>query len=90
MLVTPGMADVLATLHKAGATMAVRTAKREDFAERIFAMCGLLDRFRFVDGGHVRVEKPQQGAGLRARKAVAVATVRISGLAVDMIAGQLK
>lgn len=83
----PGMAEVLAMLHDAGVALAVCTAKRKDFAERILAMFGLRNRFRFVDGGEPGVQKWQQVAALLAHGAIPASSVMIGDRSVDMIAG---
>jgi len=56
----PGMAEAIATLSKASVPMAVCTSKRQDFAERILAMFGLLDQFCSVNGGDIGIQKTQQ------------------------------
>lgn len=83
----PGMAEVLATLHEVGVAMAVCTAKRKDFAERILDMFGLREWFRFIDGGEPAVQKWQQVAALMARGAIPGTSVMIGDRSVDMIAG---
>ena len=46
----PGIADLVASLVSAGFTLAVATAKREDFARRIVRLVGLDDAFEGVVG----------------------------------------
>jgi len=83
----PGIADVLSALSEAPIPLAVCTAKRKDFAERILEMFGLRQHFRFVDGGEVGMHKWQQIENLMARSSVSAATVMIGDRAVDLIAG---
>jgi phosphoglycolate phosphatase len=82
----PGIADALSTLHDAAVPMAVCTAKRQDFAERILEMFGLRDCFRFVDGGDLGVAKWQQIERLRERRVVGDASVMVGDRSLDMIA----
>lgn len=82
-----GMAEVITVLDEAKIPLAVCTSKRRDFAERILAMFGLRDRFRFIDGGEIGVQKWQQIASLLSRGAASKTTVMIGDRSVDMIAG---
>lgn len=82
----PGVQEALATLSANGATMAVCTSKRVDFAERILELFDLRRHFCFVDGGEVGVHKWQQVEALRSRARVTDASVMIGDRAVDLVA----
>ncbi len=63
-----GIDSSIRVLHERGQRLGVCTAKRVDFAERIIAMFGLADCFKFIDGGEIGRSKADQLAKLaRAR-----------------------
>lgn len=82
----PGVGEALQSLSAARVPMAVCTSKRRDFAERILRMFGLLEHFRFVDGGDIGVHKAQQIDALRSQRKVSKASVMVGDRAIDMIA----
>ncbi len=82
----PGIAEALLELSKANVPMAVCTSKRQDFAEKILEMFGLLHYFQFVNGGEVGVSKCRQIESLLAQGQISQSTVMIGDRAVDMIA----
>ncbi len=82
----PGITEALLELSKANVSMAVCTSKRQDFAEKILEMFGLLHYFRFVNGGEIGIPKYQQIESLLAKGRVNQSTVMIGDRAVDIIA----
>ncbi|MEJ2763108.1 HAD hydrolase-like protein [Photobacterium sp. MCCC 1A19761] len=85
----PGMAQILAQLADAGQyRLGVCTSKRADFAEKILEMFGLRERFEFVSGGDIGIEKWQQLAELRRDGVISQQAVMIGDRAVDITAGQ--
>ncbi|UXI00257.1 HAD hydrolase-like protein [Photobacterium sp. TY1-4] len=85
----PGIAQVLAQLADAGQyRLGVCTSKRADFADKILEMFGLRERFEFVSGGDIGIEKWQQLAALRRDGVISQQAVMIGDRAVDITAGQ--
>jgi phosphoglycolate phosphatase len=82
----PGIAEALLSLSKTNVSMAVCTSKRQDIAERILEMFGLLHHFQFVSGGEIGVPKYRQIEFLLAQERISQSTVMIGDRAVDMIA----
>ena len=82
----PGVAQALQSLSDAEVPMAVCTSKRKDFAEKILGMFGLIQHFRFIDGGGAGVQKWQQMQVLRSRGQVSEASLMVGDRAVDIIA----
>ncbi|MCG9890677.1 MAG: HAD hydrolase-like protein [Thermosynechococcaceae cyanobacterium MS004] len=82
----PGIAEVLLDLHKANIPMALCTLKRQDFAEQILEMFGIIHYFQFISGGEIGVSKSQQIEFLLLHGQVSKTTVMIGDRAVDMIA----
>ncbi len=82
----PGIATALSAINAANIPMAICTAKRQDFAERIIDMFGLSHYFQFINGGEVGISKSQQIEFLLAQKQVSNSTVMIGDRAVDLIA----
>jgi len=81
-----GIPQALAALTDAGLPLGLCTSKRRDFAEKILALFGLDQHFRFVDGGEIGVHKWQQIAALRERGVVGARAVMVGDRAVDLIA----
>jgi phosphoglycolate phosphatase len=82
----PGVAEALLELNTANVSMAVCTSKRQDFAERILEMFGILHHFQFINGGEVGISKCQQIEGLLSQGRVSQSTVMIGDHAVDIVA----
>jgi phosphoglycolate phosphatase len=82
----PGIAKVLHELNTANISMAICTSKRQDFAERILEMFGLINYFQFINGGEVGIHKYQQIESLLLQGRVSKFTVMIGDRAVDLIA----
>lgn len=82
----PGITDTLQALRDAGVPLAVCTSKRVDFAEKILRRFGIRAHFRFVSGGDVGIEKPQQIAALREQGLVGPSTLMVGDRAVDLVA----
>lgn len=85
-LLYPGIADALRALRDAGVPLAVCTSKRSDFAEKILRAFGIREHFRFVSGGDVGIEKPQQIEGLRKQGVVGPSTLMVGDRAIDIVA----
>lgn len=83
----PGIPESLEHLSAAGASMAVCTSKRVDYAEKILRMHGIDHHFRFADGGDVGIQKWQQIEALIADGRVGGSAIMIGDRAVDLIAG---
>jgi phosphoglycolate phosphatase len=66
--------------------MGICTSKRQDFAEQILNMFGLIHHFQFISGGEVGVSKGEQISTLLSQGQVSQSTVMIGDRAVDMIA----
>ena len=81
-----GVAEALDGLSAANIPMAVCTSKRQDFAEKVLALFGLRQHFRFVSGGDVGIHKWQQMESLRLEKKVSGSSIMVGDRAVDMIA----
>ena len=82
----PGITSALEVLDAGGARMAVCTSKREDFAQRIVALLGLAERFRFVAGADIGISKSLQIAELRRVGNVTGRCVMIGDRGVDLVA----
>lgn len=82
----PGIIEALEVLRAADIPMAVCTSKRRDFADKILAMFGLIQHFRFVDGGEIGTHKWQQMAVLLAQGKVSKSSIMVGDRSVDMIA----
>lgn len=82
----PGITNALLELSAAKVPMALCTSKRQDFAERILEMFGLIHYFQFINGGDVGVSKTQQIESLLSQKQVSKSTVMVGDRAVDLIA----
>jgi phosphoglycolate phosphatase len=82
----PGMAEALASLSNAKIPMAVCTSKRQDFAEKILAMFGLLHHFRFISGGEVGIQKTQQLQALVAQGLASRFSLMVGDRAIDVTA----
>jgi len=82
----PGIAGALQALRDAGVSLAVCTSKRADFAEKILRRFGIRAHFRFVSGGDIGIEKPQQIAALREQRLVGPSTLMVGDRAVDLVA----
>jgi phosphoglycolate phosphatase len=82
----PGISEVLFKLNAANLPIALCTSKRQDFAERILDMFGLIHYFRFINGGEIGVSKIQQIKSLLLQGQVSESTLMIGDRAVDMIA----
>jgi phosphoglycolate phosphatase len=82
----PGVRQALQGLGEASVPMAVCTTKPKEFAEKILGMFGLMQYFRFIDGGGSGVQKWQQMEVLRARGRVSEASIMVGDRAMDMIA----
>jgi phosphoglycolate phosphatase len=82
----PGIPEALSAISAANIPMAICTAKRQDFADRILEMFGISHHFQFTNGGEVGIPKSQQIASLLAAQKVSPATVMIGDRAVDLIA----
>jgi phosphoglycolate phosphatase len=59
---------------------------RQDFAEKILEMFGLIHHFQYVSGGEIGVPKYQQIESLLAQGRVSQSTVMIGDRAVDITA----
>ena len=81
-----GVAEALEELSAADVPMAVCTSKRQDFAEKVLALFGLRQHFRFVSGGDVGIHKWQQMECLRRENKVSGSSIMVGDRAVDMIA----
>jgi len=81
-----GVPEALAALSERGATMAVCTSKRADFAEQILALFGLRAHFDFVSGGEIGTPKWQQLQALCVDGRVGPRSVMIGDRAVDLVA----
>ena len=81
-----GVPEALDGLSAADVPMAVCTSKRQDFAEKVLALFGLRQHFRFVSGGDVGIHKWQQMESLRMEKKVSESSIMVGDRAVDMIA----
>jgi phosphoglycolate phosphatase len=82
----PGVTEVLVELSAAHIPMGICTSKRQDFAEQILNMFGLIHHFQFISGGEVGVSKGEQISTLLSQGQVSQSTVMIGDRAVDMIA----
>lgn len=82
----PGIIEALEILRAADIPMAVCTSKRRDFADKILAMFGLKQHFRFVDGGEIGTHKWQQMAVLLAQGKVSKSSIMVGDRSFDMIA----
>lgn len=82
----PGVVEALEALRAANTPMAVCTSKRRDFAEKILTMFGLIQYFRFIDGGEIGTHKWQQMAVLLAQGKVSKSSIMVGDRSVDMIA----
>ena len=83
-----GIPEVLQLLASRGIRMGVCTGKRSDFAERILTMFGLLDRFSFVRGGTLGLQKEEQLRGLLIERAIESTSIMIGDRAVDITAAR--
>ncbi len=84
----PGIAEALASLAESKISLGVCTSKRRDFAERILEMFNLRDRFLFVSGGDIGIEKWQQIESLLAQGSVSTSSVMVGDRAVDITASR--
>ena len=82
----PGITGALQALRDADVPLAVCTSKRADFAEKILRRFGIRAHFRFVSGGDIGIEKPQQIATLREQRLVGPSTLMVGDRAVDLVA----
>jgi phosphoglycolate phosphatase len=82
----PGITEAILELHQAKRPIALCTSKRQDFAELILDMFGLIHYFQFINGGEIGVAKSQQIEYLLSQGQVSEATVMIGDRAVDLIA----
>jgi len=82
----PGIIEALEALRAANTPMAVCTSKRRDFAEKILTMFGLIQHFRFIDGGEIGTHKWQQIAVLLSQGKVSKSSIMVGDRSVDMIA----
>ena len=82
----PGIIEALEALRAANTPMAVCTSKRRDFAEKILTMFGLIQYFRFIDGGEIGTHKWQQIAVLLSQGKVSKSSIMVGDRSVDMIA----
>jgi phosphoglycolate phosphatase len=80
------VADSLHALANLSVPLAVCTSKRAESAERILRMFGLIDLFRFVDGGDIRISKTEQIRQLRKSGVVTSNAIMIGDRSVDLIA----
>jgi phosphoglycolate phosphatase len=82
----PGIAEALLELYKTNTPIALCTSKRQDFAERILDMFGLIHYFQFINGGEIGIPKSRQIESLLSQGQVSKSTVIIGDRSVDMIA----
>jgi phosphoglycolate phosphatase len=82
----PGITEALLELSAANILMAVCTSKRQDFAEQILKMFGLIHHFQFINGGEVGVPKYRQIGFLLSQGQVSRSTVMVGDRALDIIA----
>ena len=68
--------------------LGVCTSKRSDFAERILSLFGLLEYFRFVDGGDVGITKESQLSGLLKTKTIDNGAIMVGDRSVDIKSAQ--
>jgi phosphoglycolate phosphatase len=85
----PGVADALASLRRAGASLAMCTSKRVDFAQRILEMFGLRDYFAWVDGGDVGIRKRDQLANMLRNDRIGDGSIMIGDRAFDIDAARV-
>ena len=84
----PGVADVLASLGRAGAPLAVCTSKRVDFAQRILEMFEVRRYFAHVDGGDVGIRKRDQLTRMLRDGVIGAGSIMIGDRAFDIDAAR--
>ena len=84
----PGIPEALAKIAETSTPLGVCTTKRKDFAERILEMFGIRDRFIFVSGGDIGIEKWQQIESLRAQGLASTSSVMIGDRSIDILAAR--
>jgi phosphoglycolate phosphatase len=80
----PGMVDALASLARAGASLALCTSKRVDFANRILEMFEIRRHFSHVDGGDVGIHKRDQLHRMLCDGCIGAGSVMIGDRAFDI------
>jgi phosphoglycolate phosphatase len=83
-----GIPEVLASLDEQGCVLGVCTSKRSDFAEKILRRFDIRQRFSFVHGGDIGVDKTVQIRDLVLTGTIARASTMIGDRAVDINAAK--
>jgi phosphoglycolate phosphatase len=83
----PGITEALVTLSERGLTLGICTSKRSDFAETILKMFDLYDKFQFISGGDVGIEKYQQIETLLKKNIIDLDAIMIGDRYIDIEAG---
>jgi phosphoglycolate phosphatase len=87
-VVYPGMPETLRGLAATGVAIGLCTSKRVDFAERILALFGIREHFRFVSGGDIGIRKHEQLASLLGEGLIDRKSTMIGDRAVDILAAK--
>lgn len=84
----PEIPEALKKLVAADIAMGVCTSKRKDFAVKILSMFGLLEFFKFVDGGDIGISKKMQLSGLLAAQEIDNCAIMVGDRSVDIISAR--
>lgn len=82
----PGISEAIEFLSQNGASLAICTSKRKDFAETILNLFELRDCFEFISGGDVGITKSQQIQSLISKRLISNNAIMIGDRAIDLIA----
>jgi phosphoglycolate phosphatase len=84
----PDIPSVLDQLRNSGLKLGVCTSKRQDFAERILTLFGIMKYFSFVDGGDIGVTKGAQLRGLIKSGMIDDQAIMVGDRSIDIISAQ--